>query len=145
MNTRPREGLDDLVVGVTPRFREATNSRTQHRNQKRFSVTAYVGNNCSSSLPALDRNCLCVVEVPSVMANASLSGRPNLGLSCMTLGDKLEYLHHTQTISVKCRQTTRAVIIYIGCDQKLLLRFSVFSSGVQPSELHSKLITYSGT
>jgi hypothetical protein len=31
----------------------------------------------------------------------------------------LEYLHHTQTISVKCRQTTRAVIIYIGCDRKL--------------------------
>jgi len=68
-----REGLDDLVVGVTPRFREATSSRTQHRK-----------------------------------------------------------------ISVKCRQTTRAVIIYIGCDRKLLFRFSVFSSGVQPSKLHRK-------
>jgi len=56
----------------------------------------------------------------------------------MTLGDMQEFLHHTQTISVKCRQTTRAVIIYIGCDQKLLFRFSVFSSGVQPSELHRK-------
>ena len=109
-------------------------------NQKKFSVTAYVDNNCSGSLPALDRNWLCVVEVPSVLANASLRGRPNLGLSCMTLGDMLEYLHHTQTILVKCRQTTRAVIIYIGCDQKLLFRFSVFSSGVQPSELHRKTV-----
>jgi len=50
----------------------------------------------------------------------------------------LEYLHHTQTISVKCRQTTRAVIIYIGCDRNLLFRFSLFSSGVQSSELHRK-------
>jgi hypothetical protein len=50
----------------------------------------------------------------------------------------LEYLHHTQTISVKCSQTTRAVIIYIGCDQKLLFRFSVLSLGVQTSELHRK-------
>jgi len=107
-------------------------------NQKKFLVTAYVDNNCSGSLPALDRNCLCVVEVPSVLANASLRGRPNSGLSCMTLWDMLEYLHHTQTISVKCRQTTRALIIYIGCDRKLLFRFSVFSSGVQPSELHRK-------
>jgi len=106
------------------------------KSKKRFSVTAYLGNNCSSSLPALDRNCLCVVKVPSVMANASLSGRPNLGLSCMTLGDKLEYLHHTQIISVKCRQTTRAVIIYIGCDRKLLFRFSVFCLSVQSSELY---------
>jgi len=73
-----------------------------------------------------------------VLADASLRGRPNSGLSCMTLGDMLEYLHHTQTISVKCRQTTRAVIIYIGCDRKPLFRFSVFSSGVQPSELHRK-------
>jgi len=56
----------------------------------------------------------------------------------MTLRDMLEYLHHTQTISVKCRQTTRAVIIYIGCDRKLLSRFSVFNSGVQPLELHRK-------
>jgi len=83
--------------------------------KKKFSVTAYVDNNCSCSLPALDRNCLCVVEVPSVLADASLRGRPNSGLSCMILGDMLEYLY-TQTISVKCRQTTRAVIIYIGCD-----------------------------
>jgi hypothetical protein len=30
MNTRSREGLDDLVVGVTPRFREAMSSQTQH-------------------------------------------------------------------------------------------------------------------
>ena len=139
MNTRSREGLDDLVVGVTPRSGEATSSRTQHRkSKKKFSVAAYVYNNCSGSLPALDRNCSCVVEVPSVLANASLRGRPNSGLSCMTLGDMLEYLHHTQTISVKCTQTTRAVIIYIGCDRKLLFRFSVFSSGVQPSELHRK-------
>jgi len=139
MNIRPREGLDNLVVGVTPRFREATSSRTQHRKSKKnISVTAYVDNNCSGSLPALDRNCLCVVEVPSVLADASLRGRPNSGLSYMTLGDVLEYLHHTQTISVKCRQTTRAVIIYIGCDRKLRFRFSVFSSGVQPSELHRK-------
>jgi len=35
MNTRPREGLDDLVVGVTPRFGEATSSRTQHRKSKK--------------------------------------------------------------------------------------------------------------
>jgi hypothetical protein len=28
MNTRPREGLDDLVVGVTPRFGEATLAQT---------------------------------------------------------------------------------------------------------------------
>jgi hypothetical protein len=139
MNTRPREGLDDLVVGVTPRFGEATSSRTQHRkSKKKFSVTAYVDNNCSGSLPALARNCLCVVEVPSVLADASLRGRPSSGLSCMTLGDMLEYLHHTQKLSVKCRKTTRAVIIYIGCDRKLLFRFSVFSSGVQPSELHRK-------
>jgi len=139
MNTRPRAGLDDLVVCVTPRFGEATSSRTQHRkSKKKFSVTAFVDNNCSGSLPALDRNCLWVVEVPSVLADASLRGRPNSGLSCMTLGDMLEYLHHTQTISVKCRQTTRAVINYIGCDWKLLFRFSVFSSGVQPSELHRK-------
>ena len=117
MNTRPRWGLDDLVVGITPRFGEATSSQTQHRkSKKKFLVTAYVDNNCSCSLPALDRNCLCVVEVASVLADASLRGWPNSGLSCMTLGDKLEYLHHTQTISVKCRQTTRAVIIYIGCD-----------------------------
>ena len=59
MNTRPREGLDDLVVGITPRFGEATSSRTQHRkSKKKISVTAYVDNNCSGSLPALDRNCL---------------------------------------------------------------------------------------
>jgi len=104
----PQGGLDDLVVGVTPRFGEATSSRTQHRkSKKKFSVTAYVDNNCPGSLPALDRNCLCVVEVPSVLADASLRGRPNSGLFCMTLGDMLEYLHHTQTISVKCRQTTR--------------------------------------
>jgi hypothetical protein len=120
------------------------------KNQKKFLVTAplvsgllgvgwlfehvkaHVDNNCSSSLPALDRNCLCVVEVPSVLADASLKDRPNSGLSCMTSGDMLEYLHHTQTISVKCKQTTRAVVIYIGCDQKLLFRFSVLSSGVQP-------------
>jgi hypothetical protein len=114
---------------------EATSSQSQHRkSKKKFSVTAYVDNNCSCSLPALDQNCLCVVEVPSVLADASLRGRPNLGLSC----DMLEYLHHTQTISVKCRQTTRAVIIYIGCDRNLLFRFSVLSSGVQPSELHRK-------
>ena len=104
--------------------------------EKKFSITAYVDNNCSGSLPALDRNCLCVVEVPSVLADALLRGRPSSGLFCMTSGIMLEYLHHTQTISVKCRQTTRAVIIYIGCDQKLLFRFSVLSSGVQPSELH---------
>ena len=73
-----------------------------------------------------------------MLANASLRGRPNSGLSCMTSGDMLEYLHHTQTISIKCRQTTRAVIIYIGCDRKLLFRFSMLSSGVQPSELHRK-------
>jgi len=55
MNTHPREGLDDLVVGVTPRFGEAMSSRTQHRKSKKnFSVTAYVDNNCSGSLPALD-------------------------------------------------------------------------------------------
>jgi len=120
-------------------YSEVRSSRTQHRkSKKKFSVTAYVDNNCSGSLPALDQNCLCVVEVPSVLANTSLRGRPNLGLSCMTLGDMLQYLHHRQTISVKCRQTTRAVIIYIGCDRKLLFRFLVFSSGVQPSELHRK-------
>jgi hypothetical protein len=34
----------------------------------------------------------------------------------MTSGDMPEYLYHTQTISVKGRQTTRVVIIYIGCD-----------------------------
>jgi hypothetical protein len=50
-------------------------------NQKKFSVTAYVDNYCFGSLPALDRNCLCVVEVPSVLADASLRGRPNSGLS----------------------------------------------------------------
>jgi hypothetical protein len=139
MNIRSREGLDDIVVGVTPRFGEATSSRTQHRkSKKKFSVTAYIDNNCSGSLSALDRNCLCVVEMPSVLANTSLRGRPNSGLSCMTLGDMLQYLHHRQTISVKCRQTTRVDIIYIGCDRKLLFRFSVFSSGVQPSELHRK-------
>jgi hypothetical protein len=76
MNTRPRVGLDDLVVGITPRFREATSSRTPHRKSKlRFSVPGYVDNNCSGSLPALDRNCLCVVGVPSVQANASLPTR----------------------------------------------------------------------
>jgi len=76
MNTRPREGLDDLVVGITPRFGEATSSRTQHRkSKKKISVTAYVDNNCSGSLPALDRNCLCVVNVPSVLADASLRTR----------------------------------------------------------------------
>ena len=107
-------------------------------NQKKFSVTAYVDNNCSSSLPTLDRNCLCVVDVPSVLADASLRGRLNLGLSCMALRDMLEYLHHTQTISVKCRQTTRAVIINISFDRKFLFRFSVLISGVPPSELHRK-------
>ena len=107
-------------------------------NQKKFSVTAYVDNNCSSILPTLDRNYLGVVEAPSVLADVSLNDRTNSGLSCMTSGDMLEYLHHTQTISVKCKQTTRAVVIYIGCDQKLLFRFSVLSSGVQPSELHRK-------
>jgi len=89
-------------------------------------------------MPALDQNCFYVVEVPSVLADASLKDRLNSGLSCMTSGDMLEYLHHTQTISVKCKQTTRAVVIYIGCDQKLLFRFSVLSSGVQPSELYRK-------
>jgi len=57
-----------------------------------------------------------MVDVSSVLADASLIGRPNLGLSCMTLGDMVEYLHHTQTILVMCRQTTRAVIVYIGCE-----------------------------
>jgi len=117
----------------------ATSSRTQHRkSEKKFSVTAYVDNNCSGSLPALDGNCLWVVEVPSVLADASLRGRSNSGLSCMTLGVMLEYLHHIQTLSVKCRQTTRADIICIHCDRKLLFRFSLFSSGVQPLELHHK-------
>jgi hypothetical protein len=63
-------------------------------NQKKFLVTAYVDNNCSGSLPVLNRNCLCVVEVPSVLADASLRGRPDSGLSCMTSGDMLEYLRH---------------------------------------------------
>jgi hypothetical protein len=80
MNTRPREGLDDLVVGVTPRFGEATSSRTQHqKSKKKYSVTAYVDNNCSFSLPALDRNCLCVVEVPSVAGRCFTQRLAELG------------------------------------------------------------------
>jgi len=107
------------VISFTVQLR-GLNTRTEHRkSKKKFSVTAYVDNNYSSSLPALDRNFLCVVDVPSVLADVSLRGRPNSGLSCMTLGDMVEYLHHTQTISVKCRQTTRAVIVYIGYDRKL--------------------------
>jgi hypothetical protein len=73
MNTRSSEGLDDLLVGITRRFREAMSSQTQHRKSKtRSSVTASVDNNCCGSLPALDPNCLCVVDTPSVLANASL-------------------------------------------------------------------------
>ena len=65
-NTRPREGLDDLVVGVTLRFREAMCSQTQHRkSKKKFTDTANVDNNCSGSLPALDRNCVCGGSGPS--------------------------------------------------------------------------------
>jgi len=135
-NEYPRQGgagrLSRRCYSEIRRGNELPNSTPKIK--KKFSVTAYVDNNCSGSLPALDRNCLCAVEVPSVLAVASLRGRPNSGLSCMTFGDMLEYLHHTQKISVKCRQTTRAVIIYIGYDRKLLFRFSVFSSGVQPSE-----------
>jgi hypothetical protein len=36
---------------------------------------------------------------------------------------------HTQTISAKFRQTTRAVIIYIDCVRKLLFWFSALRSG----------------
>jgi hypothetical protein len=136
-NEYPPQGgagrLSHRCYSEVRRGNELPNSTPKIKNK--FSVTANVDNNCSGSLSALDRNCLCVVEVPSVLADASLRGRPNSGLSCMTLRDMLEY---TQTISAKCRQTTRAVIIYIGCDRKLLFRFSVFSSGVQPSELHRK-------
>jgi hypothetical protein len=58
--------------------------------------------------------------VPSLLADASQGSRQLhhsvVGRTLMTSGDMLEYLYHTQTISVKCRQTTRVVIIYIGCD-----------------------------
>jgi len=109
----------ELVINLTVQL-QPLNIQTEHQNSAmKFSVTAYVDKNWFSSPPALDWNCLCMVEVPSVLADASLRGRLNSGLSCMTLGDMLEYLHHTQTISVKCRQTTRAVIIYVGCDRKL--------------------------
>jgi len=49
-----------------------------------------------------------MVEVFSVLADAVLGGRPNLHY----IRDMPRYLHYTQTISVMCRQTTRAVIIY---------------------------------
>jgi len=48
---------------LTVQLREL-NTRTKHRkSKKKFSVTAYVDDNYSSSLPALDRNRVCVVEV----------------------------------------------------------------------------------
>jgi hypothetical protein len=80
--------------------------------------------------------------VPSLLADASQGSRPMhysvVVRTLMTSGDMPEYLYRTQTISVKCRQATRVVIIYIGCDQKLLFRFLVLSSGIQTSELHHK-------
>jgi len=92
-------------------------------NQKWSYITAYLDNTHFGSLPVLGWNCLCVVKVPSVLANTLLRGRRNLGLSCMTLEDMQEYLHNTQTISIKCKHTTRAVSMYIGNDQKLIYRF----------------------
>jgi hypothetical protein len=49
------------------------------KSKKKFSVTAYVDNNCSGSLPALDRNYLCVVEVPSVAGRCFTQWLAELG------------------------------------------------------------------
>jgi hypothetical protein len=55
------------------------NTRTQHRKSKmKFSFTVYVDNSCSGSLPALDQNCLCVVEV---LPMASEFGLPSSNAS----------------------------------------------------------------
>jgi len=55
------------------------------------------------------------------------------------------HFHHTQTISVKSRQITRAVIIYIDCDRNHLFDFRCWVRGLKPRSCTVKLITYSRT
>lgn len=56
--TPPREGQDDLVVSVTPRFILQTQYR---KSKKKNPVTAYVDNNCTVVyLHLAETDCRCV-------------------------------------------------------------------------------------
>jgi hypothetical protein len=109
LHTTPRERLVDLLVGVTLRLTPRTHHRNTENQKRSFRSQIIATLGVYLHLTKIDcRWWRCPHCWPM---HHSVVGR-----TLMTSGDMLEYLYHTQTISVKCRQTTRVVIIYIGCD-----------------------------
>jgi hypothetical protein len=100
---------------------QGLNAQTQYRKFTKFLLTVYVDNNFSAyTCPKL------FVSGGGTPAYRLMSARVRHTSKWFT-GHHWGYHHHTQSVSIKCRQITRAVIIYIDCDWRLLFGFLVLS------------------